>query len=91
MKKRRPCVELAGGVGELSFDLARSLADGVELGLDLGLRPAGLADQVEVVLLLGVELAQPGAQALLEGIDAAEFAQQCVLQLCANRGLEVVA
>ena len=37
-------IKLGGGVGQLSLDFGSLGSDGVQLGLELGLRPAWFAD-----------------------------------------------
>jgi hypothetical protein len=64
-EERSAGVEFGGGVGQLPFDLGSFAGDGGQLLLDLCFGSARLADQVEVLLLFGVQLAQTGREALL--------------------------
>jgi hypothetical protein len=59
-------VEAVAGVGELGRDLFALGLDGVELAAKLVLGPARGADEVEVLVLLGVQFPQAGGQSLLE-------------------------
>ncbi|HYQ63489.1 MAG TPA: hypothetical protein VET29_09485 [Actinophytocola sp.] len=84
-------VELGRGVGQLALNLSPLSREAGQLLLDLGLGPARLPNEVEVLLLFGVQFAQTGLEALLQRLDVAQLTQQGVIELCPNLGPEVLA
>ncbi|MGA9690236.1 MAG: hypothetical protein WBR33_02025 [Pseudonocardiaceae bacterium] len=75
----------------MSIDLCPLGCDGLKLLLELGLGPTWFADKVKVALFFGVQFAETGFEALLEGIDAAKLVQHGVVELAADIGPELVA
>ncbi|MEV5413534.1 hypothetical protein AB0K60_32470 [Thermopolyspora sp. NPDC052614] len=58
----------------------------VDLGeplLDLGLRPLGVAYEVEVAILLGVQLLQASSEPLTEYVHTAQLVDEGVVELAA--------
>ncbi|MGN9909367.1 hypothetical protein ACTMTJ_17630 [Phytohabitans sp. LJ34] len=70
-----PGFQPAGGVGQLCLHLVVLGPDRFELLADLVPRPARRSHQFQVLVLLGVELAQANLEALLQRRQAAQVSQ----------------